>query len=79
MMPNWASNEVEEEYTLWTPLLQLTFNERPSAVTVVLFFVVGLVLTLGALYAYAVLLPDVIGFETTVLVGLGIIAMEVGE
>jgi len=66
-------------YTLSSPLLELEFEGRPPTWLIVVFYVVNIAVALGLLYGYAVFLPSLIGFETTILAGIGTIALGVGR
>lgn len=67
------------EYTLSNPLVELTFDHRPSTWLIVSFFVASTVFFIGLLYLYAVVFPNIVGFETAVLVGIATIAFGVGN
>lgn len=63
-------------YDINAGVLSVELPTRPAWWEVVLTLLLGLVLTLGVLYLYAVLLPNVVGFETAVLIGLGWLAFR---
>lgn len=66
-------------YTLETPILQVEYRNKPTWKQIVAVYTVGIVLTVALLVAYAVYLPQYIGFETTVLVGIGLTVMGVAQ
>jgi hypothetical protein len=68
------------EYNLNSPWLSITFDGRPrywKALSVA-FFAVTLAVTATLVYLYAMVLPQYIGFERTLLAGVGLIAVTVG-
>lgn len=64
-------------WTLETPMMEVEFRDRPTWKEAIAVYAVGLVLTVVFLAAYAVYLPQYVGFETALLVGLGLTAMGV--
>lgn len=64
--------------TLSNPFLEITFPSKPQhwKKIVVLWFLVSVISTFAFLYGYAVVLPKVIGFEQTILVGIGLIMVS---
>ena len=68
------------EYEFNGPILNLTLEltRREAMVAFPVWVVLNAALAVVMLYGYAVLLPPQIGFETTVLVGLGIVALSGG-
>ena len=64
-----------DEYTLAGPFVELTFEGRPSNWFVAAFYITMVALLLAAIYAYAVILPSLVGFETAVLIGIGLIVL----
>lgn len=68
-----------DEYNITTPFFTLTLDgyvsrRRLAAITVGLF-AVSLVLSAALLYLYAVVFAAWVGFETAVLVGLGLLIL----
>jgi hypothetical protein len=63
-------------YDINAGVLSVELPTRPTWWETSLTLLLGLVLTLGVLYVYAVMLPRAIGFETTVLIGLGWLAFR---
>ena len=68
-----------DTYTLSAPFLELEFDAKPANWFIAVFYIVAIALLLVFLYAYAVVLPAFIGFETTVLVGIGLVALGVSR
>ena len=67
----------DETYSIPLPFVELEFNNRPSVWVVVLWLLVGIVVSLGFLYAAAFLLPSIVGFEASVLLLLAVILLRV--
>ena len=68
------------EYELTSPFITLTFGERPRHfVAISAVWTIGWLIGSAALvYAYATVFAAAVGFETAVLVGIGIIALATG-
>ena len=68
------------EYKLTSPFLTITFDDRPDyfRAVFVAWMVFWSTVSVGVLYLYAVVFPSVVGFETALLAGVGVIALTVG-
>lgn len=67
-------------YSLNSPFVNLTFDSRPRywRIIAAVWQVVWLAISAGLLYLYAVVFPGMVGFETAVLVGIGLLVLSVG-
>lgn len=58
------------EYTVSNPIVELTYDHRPSMWFIGAFFALSAIAAGIALWFYVFFLPGVVGFKTTVLIGL---------
>jgi len=58
------------EYTLENPLIELTYDHKPSWWFIAAFFGLTAIGVIGLGYLFVVLLPAWFGFKATVLLGL---------
>jgi hypothetical protein len=65
------------EYELSNPVVELTFNEPPSKAFVAAFFALSLLGAIVVGWLYVVTLPNFVGFEKTLL--LGVLLIIFGE
>lgn len=73
-----------ETFELHSPFLNVEFDargmtRREQRIASIVWMAFWAPVTVGALYTYVALLPGWVGFETTVLIGLGIIALGAFE
>jgi len=69
------------EFTLQSPFLNYTFNHVPDNWKAILaaWMALWFVVVIALVYAYAVVFPAIVGFETAVLVGVALIALSVSS
>lgn len=64
-----------DTYTLSSPFLEIELERKPPMAFIVAFYTLAVVVSVGVLYLFAVTLPSLIGFETTVLAGIGMLVL----
>lgn len=68
------------QYELSSPVVSFTFDSRPPHFRkiIVAWIAFWLAVSVAWVYAIAVVVPDIIGFQTTVLAGIALLLLRQG-